>query len=79
MRTNIDQLAQLLESRGRARSDVEVSVGTDPMGGPIDIEGYAKAGVEQLVVVTPPVESLKEVGPVLDHLAETVLRPAHDL
>ena len=72
-------LSDLLAERGRDRTDVQMTVAVVPGDTPFDLGAYADAGVDQLLVVVDPVTSEREIDPMLDRLAATVVRPAHEL
>lgn len=78
MKRDIARLSELLEARDRSRNEVQVSVGASMEDGPIDVRGHADAGVDQIVVVVPPVTSHREIEPMLDRFAAEIVEPAHE-
>jgi probable F420-dependent oxidoreductase len=64
----IEELTRLLESERRERDEVEVSVAVTESVEQVDLDGYAQAGVDQLLLVTPLMRSPDEVGVLFDRL-----------
>ena len=72
-------LDELLAAEGRSRSEIEVSVGpyTNEVG-PNELEAYAAAGVDQLVLMAMA-PKIDEFRAIVDDLARTLVEPARSL
>jgi probable F420-dependent oxidoreductase len=57
----IAELSEMLAARGRDRDEIVVSVITETAAEEIDAPAYAAAGVDQLLLVVPPMRSEQEV------------------
>jgi probable F420-dependent oxidoreductase len=79
MGRKLKQLEGLLEARGRHLRDVLISVAMEMKDDALDIAAYADAGVDQLVIVAPAVDSVDALDPMLDGFAATVVERAHGL
>lgn len=79
VKEGLERLSELLVARGRTPGDVHVSVALEMPEGGLDIEGYAEAGVDQLVVVAPEVASEPEIERMLDEFAAVVPENARTL
>jgi probable F420-dependent oxidoreductase len=75
----ISHLGELLEGRGRRRGDVQISVAMEIPDREIDVEAYARAGVDQLVIVAPEINGADDIEPALDLIATQVGERAHSL
>lgn len=75
----ISHLSELLAGRGRTRDEVQVSVAMEMTDHEIDIEAYAEAGVDQLIVVPPEIGSLDEIEATLDCIVARIGDRAHAL
>lgn len=75
-RAGIEDLARLLEERGRSRADVQVSVAIELENGTCDFEAYAEAGVDEMVIVVPELTSFVDVQPTLDAFVRQHVEPA---
>jgi probable F420-dependent oxidoreductase len=75
----VKTLGELLAARERTRGDVQVSVALEMPSGGLDLEGYAEAGVDQLVIVAPEVNSQPEIDRMLDEFVATVHEHAETL
>ena len=75
----IAQLSELLTERGRGREDIQVSVAMEIADHQIDVEAYARAGVDQLVIVTPEIDGADAIEPALDLIVTRVGERAHAL
>jgi alkanesulfonate monooxygenase SsuD/methylene tetrahydromethanopterin reductase-like flavin-dependent oxidoreductase (luciferase family) len=72
----VARLTELLEAEGRARADVEVTIGTYVL--PVHraaLDAYAAAGVDQ-VVVLDLAATVDDVHRALDRLADELVTPA---
>jgi probable F420-dependent oxidoreductase len=78
-RAGINDLQSLLEARGRHRDCVQVSVAIEIEEESCDLQAYADAGVEQLVIVVPEMASVDDVDSTLDDFAARYVEPAHSL
>ena len=72
-------LDELLAAEGRSRREIEVSVGpyTNEVG-PNELEAYAAAGVDQLVLMAMA-PKIDEFRAIVDDLARTLVEPARSL
>jgi probable F420-dependent oxidoreductase len=75
----IADLTELLAARGRMRGDVEVSVAVEMTDSGIDVDAYADAGVDQLIVVPPEIDDARGFEHALDLIARNVQERAHAL
>jgi len=75
----IADLAELLARRGRTRGDVQVSVAVEMTDSGIDVDAYAAAGVDQLIVVPPEIDDASGFEQALDLIATNIHAPAHAL
>jgi probable F420-dependent oxidoreductase len=64
----IADLEGLLGQRDRERAEIDVSVATTRSIEELDAAAYAAAGVDQLLVVVPPLRSREEVDELFDRL-----------
>jgi probable F420-dependent oxidoreductase len=75
----IEEMTALLTGQNRKRAEVEVSIAMEMPEGGVDVEAYARAGVDQLVLVPPGVDAADEVEPMLDRFIASVRQRAHAL
>jgi probable F420-dependent oxidoreductase len=75
----VAHLGELLEGRDRRRDDVQVSVAMEITDREIDVEAYARAGVDQIVIVGPEINGADDIEPALDLIATQVGERAHTL
>lgn len=75
----ISHLSELLDARGRTRDDVQVSVAMEVADREIDVEAYAQAGVDQVIVVPPEIGSSDEMEAALDRIVTRIGDRAHAL
>ena len=78
VKTGLSDMDGYLRARGRTRDEVSVTVAVDMMPADIDVPAYVDAGVDQLVVVAPPMKSPADIERVLDAFVEAVVEPAHN-
>ena len=77
-RTGIANLEEMLAARGRDRGEVVVTVVREAAPEELDASAYAAAGVDQLLIVVPPMRSEQGVeqqfdrlGPIIEAVAAT--------
>jgi hypothetical protein len=58
---------------------VQVSVAMEITDREIDVEAYAQAGVDQIVIVGPEINGADDIEPALDLIATQVGERAHTL
>jgi probable F420-dependent oxidoreductase len=68
----IGTLEQLLEANDRERGEIYVTVATEAPLEQIDVDAYAAAGIDQLLIVVQPKRSGREVEQLFDRLDSTV-------
>ena len=62
----VAHLGELLEAQGRARGDMRVSVAMEIAERGIDVDAYAQAGVDQIVIVAPEINGADDIEPAFD-------------
>jgi probable F420-dependent oxidoreductase len=71
-RQGIEELSELLAARSRTRTEIEVSIAMEVTDDQLDVDAYAEAGVNQLVIVPPEVARPEQVEGMLDDFVALV-------
>ena len=64
----ITHLTELLEARSRTRDEIQISVAMEIAEREIDVDAYAQAGVDQILIVPPEITAASEIGPTIDRI-----------